>query len=541
MADNDIFMSSRWFSPYISSVEMEAKMKGEEYAGKDGVFGVRVSKSNPSDFVLSVWRNNAMTNIKILNHGDYYDPSIGEKFASLSDLVSYFYKNPNELKEKNGDWIHLRYPLNFDEPTEERWFHGSISSVQAEKLLQDSKADGSFLVRRSASKMGSYVISALVKQDVFHIMVHCTENKYHLQGGEKFVSLEALIEHYKKWSMVDNSGVVVSLTTALNSTRVNLSSFKKRKDALESSGVGEKKKDGFTEEFEYLQQQEMRQTKDRKQGQRVENKAKNRYKNILPYDESRVKLQIGKEEDGSDYINANWVRIPDNPNTYIATQGTLSTTAKDFWQMVWETKAIVIFMVTKEVERGKNKCYRYWPTNTAEPDTYGNITVKLDSETHDDTFIIRRMTITHIKQPRDKRSLLHYQYVAWPDHGVPKDPAPCIDGINNIGRELDIHESRHKHRPPIIVHCSAGIGRTGTVIVLDCLINLIDKYGICVDVDVQRSISQIREKRSGMVQTAAQYKFIYDALLRYMEYYRAKEKAAAENCQSEYGNISSLH
>ena len=70
------------------------------------------------DFVLSVWRNNAMTNIKILNHGDYYDPSIGEKFASLSDLVSYFYKNPNELKEKNGDWIHLRYPLNFDEPTE---------------------------------------------------------------------------------------------------------------------------------------------------------------------------------------------------------------------------------------------------------------------------------------------------------------------------------------------------------------------------------------------------------------------------------------
>lgn len=537
MTDNDIFMSSRWFSPYITSKEMEEKMKSEEYGGKDGTFGVRVSKTNPSDFVLSVWRHSCMTNIKILNHGDYYDPSIGEKFASLSDLVSYFYKNPNELKEKNGDWIHLRYPLNFDEPTEERWFHGSISSVQAEKLLMDSKLDGSFLLRRSASKMGSYVISALVKSEIFHIMVHCTDNKYHLHGGEMFVSLEALVEHYKKWSMVDNSGQVVSLKVALNSTRVNLSSFKKRKDALESTSA--ERKDGFSEEFEVLQQQEMRQTKDRKQGSRPENKAKNRYKNILPYDETRVRLDTGTETDGSDYINANWIRMTDTHNEYIATQGTLSTTAKDFWQLVWQTKSIIVLMVTKEVERGRNKCFKYWPSTVDTTETHGLYTVTLESESQDDTFTVRRLRIACTKQPNNKRLVLHHQYVAWPDHGVPSDPAPCIQGIKDINRELDIHESRTKSRPPIVVHCSAGIGRTGTVIVLDSLIHLIDKYGLCVDVDVQKSISQIRESRSGMVQTAAQYKFIYDALLQYMEYYKAREKAK-ESFDSEYGNISSL-
>lgn len=536
----NIFTSSRWFSPTSTAQEFEELLKGD---GRDGVFGVRRSTSNKADFVLSVWRNNGMTNIKIINHGDYYDPSIGESFASLSDLVAYFFQNPNELKEKNGDWIYLRHPLKFDEPTEERWFHGSLSSRDAEKQLLESDVDGSFLVRRSMSVADSYVISALVSKKVYHIMIIQKHSKYNLAGGQEFDSLEQLIAHYRQWSMVETSGVVVSLKSPLNTTWVNLNSFEHRKNALANEN-DDKKKDGYSEEFETLQQQEMRTTKDRntyfKQGLRPENKAKNRFKNILPYDETRVKLSSGVESDGGDYINANFIEMANNKNTYIATQGALTNTCKDFWQMVWQYNAVVVHMVTNEVEKGRNKCYRYWPSKIGELQQHGLYCVTLDSESNDGDYYTRHLSLALASQPNQKRKIKQYHYVKWPDHGVPPDPGPCLQGIMDMNKDMDDYEARHRVRPPIIVHCSAGIGRTGTVIVLDVLIHLITKYGMCVDIDIPKTISQIRGQRSGMVQTASQYKFIYDAILHFMTYHKVKAATAANVGDSEYGNISEL-
>ncbi|CAG2102564.1 unnamed protein product, partial [Medioppia subpectinata] len=528
----------RWFHANISGVEAE-KMLMER--GFEGSFLARPSKSNPGDFTLSVRRNGQVTHIKIQNTGDYYDLYGGEKFATLAELVQYYMENMGQLKEKNGEVIELKFPLNSSDPTSERWFHGPLSGKEAERLVLEKGKNGSFLVRESQSKPGDYVLTVRTDDKVTHVMVRCQDTKFDVGGGDKFDSLSELVEHYKKNPMVETTGTVVHLKNPFNATRITASTIENRVKVLTKENVQNSGKAGFWEEFEYLQQQECKHLYSRKEGQKPENRAKNRYKNILPFDYTRVLLRDYDNTVGADYINANIITIDDENNspdndkkTYIATQGPLTTTSNDFWWMVWQESCHVIVMTTKEIERGKNKCVRYWP-DRGQTKEFGKIVVKTISEKPTIDYTLREFSVSKEMETKESRTIYHYHFTAWPDHGVPSDPGCVLNFLHDVNRKQEAIDDAG----PVIVHCSAGIGRTGTFIVIDQIIEQIKRHGLDCEIDIQRTIQMVRSQRSGMVQTEAQYKFVYLAVQHYIETLQQRILAEQKSLQAgrEYTNI----
>ncbi|XP_078498487.1 tyrosine-protein phosphatase non-receptor type 11-like isoform X1 [Lissotriton helveticus] len=543
--------SRRWFHPNISGIDAEKLLVTR---GIHGSFLARPSKSNPGDFTLSIRRNEEVTHIKIQNTGDYYDLYGGEKFATLAELVQYYTEQHGLLREKNGDVIELKYPLNCQDPTSERWYHGHLSGKEAEKLLTEKGKPGSFLVRESQSKPGDFVLSVLTNEEkmengdrkprVTHVMIRFQpDGKYDVGGGERFDTLTDLVEHYKKNPMVEKSGAVVHLKQPFNTTRINAANIENRvKELNKMADNTEKAKQGFWEEFEMLQQQECKLLYPRKDGQRTENKTKNRYKNILPFDTTRVTLQDADASvPGSDYINANYIRVApeddkstDQAKVYIATQGCLQNTVSDFWNMVYQEGTHVIVMTTKEVERGRNKCVRYWPDENCSKE-YGHICVRSVGEQPAQDYILRELEISRTDREEPPRHIWHYQYLSWPDHGVPNKPGGVLSFLDQINRT-----QRSIPGPgPIVVHCSAGIGRTGTIIVIDLLVDIISRKGLDCDIDIPKTIQTVRRQRSGMVQTEAQYKFIYMAVQQYIEtmQQRLEQEQMNTRKEREYTNI----
>ncbi|XP_046397358.1 tyrosine-protein phosphatase non-receptor type 11-like isoform X2 [Ischnura elegans] len=531
----------RWFHPNVSGIEAECLLMER---GFDGSFLARPSRSNPGDFTLSVRRNGEVTHIKIQNTGDFYDLYGGEKFATLSELVQFYMENQGQLREKNGEVIELRYPLNCADPTTERWFHGHLSGKEAEKLILEKGKNGSFLVRESQSKPGDYVLSVRTDDKVTHVMIRCQDNRYDVGGGEKFDSLSELIEHYKRNPMVETSGTVVHLKQPFNATRINASGIHSRVKELQKENGHSTGKAGFWEEFESLQQQECKHLFSRKEGQKVENRNKNRYKNILPFDHTRVKLkEVDPSIPGSEYINANYIKPEDEPFSegrmkhYIATQGCLPSTTSDFWQMVWQENTRVIVMTTKEIERGKNKCARYWPEE-GQMKEYGRVRVRNLSESSTADYTLREFLVSYVQDEREdaiaplglrggrkgcdsemmdsvlgeERKVFHYHFQAWPDHGVPSDPGCVLNFLHDV----NARQESIRCAGPVLVHCSAGIGRTGTFIVIDMILDQIERQGLDCEIDIQRTIQMVRSQRSGMVQTEAQYKFVYLAVQHYI-------------------------
>ncbi|KAM4706266.1 tyrosine-protein phosphatase non-receptor type 3 [Rhinophrynus dorsalis] len=232
-----------------------------------------------------------------------------------------------------------------------------------------------------------------------------------------------------------------------------------------------------------------------------QNMEKNRYKDVLPYDATRVLLQ-GDE----DYINASYVNmeIPSSTtvNKYVATQGPLPHTCAQFWQMVWDQSLSVIIMLTTLTERGRTKCQQYWPDP---PDVmeYGNFRVKCHSEDCTIAYVFREMIITNI-ETGDELPVTHLQYVAWPDHGVPDDSTDFLEFVTYV-RQKRVGDQ------PILVHCSAGIGRTGVLITMETAMCLIEQNQPVYPLDIVR---QMRDQRAMMVQTSSQYKFVCEAILR---------------------------
>ncbi|XP_072310859.1 tyrosine-protein phosphatase non-receptor type 13 [Eucyclogobius newberryi] len=245
-------------------------------------------------------------------------------------------------------------------------------------------------------------------------------------------------------------------------------------------------------------------------GQTTENKRKNRYKNIVPFDTTRVLL--GK--DGG-YINANFINMPvkDKDFMYIACQGPLPTTLGDFWQMVWEQKSNVIAMMTQEVEGGKVKCQRYWPDTPRTAEMVDDrLQITLIKDQHLDNFVIRLIEIKDI-QTNEIQRVTHLNYTGWPDHGTPSQPEQLLTFISYM---------RHVHRSgPIITHCSAGIGRSGTLICIDVVLELISKDA---DFDISDVVRNMRLQRQGMVQTEDQYIFCYQVILYVLRCLQAEEK-----------------
>jgi tyrosine-protein phosphatase non-receptor type 11 len=425
------------------------------------------------------------------------------------------------------------------------------------------------------------------EKEVAHIKINCENNMYDIGGGQVFKTLESLVETYKHSPMVEASGRVVRLKQPVNATRFITGNIHERMTDLMKVRSETYGKTGFWEEFEQLQQQECKNLYSRKEGSKPECRKKNRYKNILPFDATRVKL---KDEDpeipGSDYINANYITDGGEAPPYIATQGCVPDTVNDFWRMVYQENTRVIVMTTNEMERGKVKCQRYWPELQTEA-LYGDILVQTMSEEKRPQYILRELQVQKkktkkieeetvpteeenhspeeakdkdeegleelkVEKPEEKtegemssdqentkddsdsdddddedtRTVYHYHFIIWPDHGVPHDPANVLVYLEDVNQKQGQLKELELEPGPVVVHCSAGIGRTGTFIVIDMLLRKIEQEGLDCEVDIQKTILSLRSQRSGMVQTEAQYKFIYMALAYHIQTLKARNRVA---------------
>ncbi|KAJ8289422.1 hypothetical protein GJAV_G00001120 [Gymnothorax javanicus] len=239
-----------------------------------------------------------------------------------------------------------------------------------------------------------------------------------------------------------------------------------------------------------------------------QNRTKNRYGNIIAstadlvmlYDHSRVILQPIPDDPSSDYINANYIDGYQRPSHYIATQGPVHETVYDFWRMVWQEQSACIVMVTNLVEVGRVKCYKYWPDDA---ELYGDFKVTFMEVEPLAEYVIRTFTLER-RGFNELREVKQFHFTGWPDHGVPYHAT----GLLSFIRRVKI--SNPPSAGPIVVHCSAGAGRTGCYIVIDIMLDMAEREGV---VDIYNCVKALRSRRINMVQTEEQYIFIHDAIL----------------------------
>ncbi|XP_070686515.1 receptor-type tyrosine-protein phosphatase beta-like [Pempheris klunzingeri] len=235
-----------------------------------------------------------------------------------------------------------------------------------------------------------------------------------------------------------------------------------------------------------------------------ENRGKNRYNNILPYDSTRVKLSYVDDDPCSDYINASYIPGNNFRREYVATQGPLPGTKDDFWKMVWEQNVHNIVMVTQCVEKGRVKCDHYWPFDQ-DPLYYGDLIVQMLSESVLPEWTIREFNICSEEQLSFTRLVRQFHYTVWPDHGVPETTQSLIQFV----RTVRDYVNRSPGSGPTVVHCSAGVGRTGTFIVLDRVLQQMDAKDT---LDIYGSVFDLRLHRSHMVQTECQYAYLHQCV-----------------------------
>ncbi|XP_032576252.1 tyrosine-protein phosphatase 99A isoform X2 [Drosophila sechellia] len=265
---------------------------------------------------------------------------------------------------------------------------------------------------------------------------------------------------------------------------------------------------GFSREYEAIQNECISDDLPCEHSQHPENKRKNRYLNITAYDHSRVHLHpTPGQKKNLDYINANFIDGYQKGHAFIGTQGPLPDTFDCFWRMIWEQRVAIIVMITNLVERGRRKCDMYWPKDGVE--TYGVIQVKLIEEEVMSTYTVRTLQIKHLKLKKKKQCnteklVYQYHYTNWPDHGTPDHPLPVLNFVKKSSA------ANPAEAGPIVVHCSAGVGRTGTYIVLDAMLKQIQQKNI---VNVFGFLRHIRVQRNFLVQTEEQYIFLHDALV----------------------------
>ncbi|XP_026538240.1 receptor-type tyrosine-protein phosphatase T, partial [Notechis scutatus] len=254
---------------------------------------------------------------------------------------------------------------------------------------------------------------------------------------------------------------------------------------------------GFKEEYEALPEG---QTASWDTAKEDENRNKNRYGNIISYDHSRVRLQLLDGDPHSDYINANYIDGYHRPHHYIATQGPMQETVKDFWRMIWQENSVSVVMVTNLVEVGRVKCVRYWPDDT---EVYGDIKVTLIETEPLAEYVIRTFTVQK-KGYHEIREIRQFHFTSWPDHGV-----PCY-ATGLLGFVRQVKFLNPPDAGPIVVHCSAGAGRTGCFIAIDIMLDMAENEGV---VDIFNCVRELRSQRVNLVQTEEQYVFVHDAIL----------------------------
>ncbi|XP_056002938.1 receptor-type tyrosine-protein phosphatase alpha-like isoform X5 [Ostrea edulis] len=269
--------------------------------------------------------------------------------------------------------------------------------------------------------------------------------------------------------------------------------------------ITDKKKDeadGFKREYAILPYGEQHKCD---AGKRPENVSKNRFKTTFPYDHSRVILK-GDNGTSSDYINANYINGTDEQNEYIASQGPKQNTLVDFWAMIWQDNVSQIVMLTNLQEGIKLKCTQYWPEGM-KAKTFGQFVVKSMEEKKYAFYVIRRFSVSH-KQLKMARVVTQYHYTSWPDHGTPHPL--CLIVFHDYVTRTNTSQTK----APTVVHCSAGIGRTGTYIALDALYKAGKVTG---KVNVAEYVKTMRANRMNMVQTYEQYMTVFLALNDYFK------------------------
>uniref|UniRef100_A0A3B3C349 Tyrosine-protein phosphatase non-receptor type 9 n=1 Tax=Oryzias melastigma TaxID=30732 RepID=A0A3B3C349_ORYME len=284
--------------------------------------------------------------------------------------------------------------------------------------------------------------------------------------------------------------------------------------------VKRKKKRGIYQEYEDIRKEPPAGSFD--YSKKLSNQIKNRYSDVLCLDQSRVHLcQLCDDEDEtSDYINASFMDGYKSRNAYIATQGPLPKTFGDFWRMVWEQMVLIIVMTTRVVERGRVKCGQYWPLEEGKAEKHGYFLIR---NTHNQLF--QDFQLTHLElyntQSGEKREVSHYLYVSWPDFGVPKSASAMLDFREHVleRRKAAVQNLGSSWRgppwgPPVVVHCSAGIGRTGTFCTLDICLSQLEDVGTA---DVHQTVRRMRTQRAFSIQTWDQYYFCYTAIIEYAQ------------------------
>uniref|UniRef100_A0A7N8X8F7 protein-tyrosine-phosphatase n=1 Tax=Mastacembelus armatus TaxID=205130 RepID=A0A7N8X8F7_9TELE len=363
---------------------------------------------------------------------------------------------------------------------------GMLKFLKKVKLVNPSFS-GPILVHCSAGvgRTGTFiVIDAMIdmmyaeqKVDVFGFVSKIREQRSQLIQTDMQYSFiyQALLEYY-----------------LYGDTELDVSSLEKHLDKLHNTFT-DNDRVGLEEEFKKLTN--MRIMKENmRTGNLPANMKKNRVLQIIPYDFNRVILSMKRGQEFTDYINASFI----DKDYYIATQGPLSHTVEDFWRMVWEWKCHSIVMLTELQEREQDKCCQYWPTEDLV--TYGDYTVELKGDTLCDTFSLRDLVLTFTPE-KLTRVIRHFHFHGWPEIGIPAEGKGMIDIIASVQRQ-----QQQSGNHPIVVHCSAGAGRTGTFIALSNILERVKAEGL---LDVFQTVKSLRMQRPHMVQTVEQYDFCY--------------------------------
>lgn len=251
-----------------------------------------------------------------------------------------------------------------------------------------------------------------------------------------------------------------------------------------------------------------------------ENRNRNRYRDVSPFDHSRVKL----ESTENDYINASLVVMEEAQRTYILTQGPLRSTCGHFWLMIWEQKTKAVIMLNRVIEKGSEKCAQYWPTAEEKEMTFRDTRFSVTLLSEDiKSYYTTRVLELHNLSTGEKREIYHFHYTTWPDFGVPESPASFLNFLFKV-RESGALGMDHG---PAVVHCSAGIGRSGTFSLVDTCVVLMDKRKDPSSVDIKSILLDMRKYRMGLIQTPDQLRFSYMAVLEGAKY--IKGDASVQN------------
>ncbi|XP_051735877.1 tyrosine-protein phosphatase non-receptor type 22 isoform X2 [Ctenopharyngodon idella] len=273
---------------------------------------------------------------------------------------------------------------------------------------------------------------------------------------------------------------------------------------------------GFAGEFLKLKRQSTKyraeKTYPTTAADKQDNVKKNRYKDIVPFDHSRVKLSLVTSKHDTDYINASFIKGVLGSRAYIATQGPLPNTVLDFWRMLWEYNVQVVVMACREFEMGRKKCERYWPESKEDVFVCEPFNIHYESDENKGEYLIRTLKVT-CKQV--SRTLKQLHYVNWPDHGVPDS----IPAILELLQDMRIYQDHDEL--PICIHCSAGCGRTGALCAIDYTWNLLKRQMIPEDFSIFELVKDMRTQRPSVVQTKEQYALVYRTIKLLFERYLA--------------------